>query len=54
MGPGRRGAVRDRLRFLGPNGSGTTRDTDTGRMTDQQADGTAFNLASSNHLLRRY
>ena len=41
-GPGRRGAVRDRSQFLGPNGNWTKRDADTGRIMDQKADGTPF------------
>ena len=53
IGPGRRGAVRDGLRFPW-SGNGTTRDRDTGRMTEQQAGGTPFNLASSDHLLPPY
>ena len=41
-GPGRRGAVRQRAQFLGPNGNWTKRDTKTGRILDQKQDGTPF------------
>jgi hypothetical protein len=41
-GPGRRGAVTQRSQFLGPNGHWTKRDTATGRIMDQKADGTPF------------
>jgi hypothetical protein len=41
-GPGRRGAVKQRSQFLGPNGNWTKRDTGTGRIMDQKADGTPF------------
>ena len=41
-GPGRRGAVKQRSQFLGPNGSWTKRDAITGSIMDQKADGTPF------------
>lgn len=41
-GPGRRGAVKDRSQFLGPNDRWAKRDTETGRILDQKADGTPF------------
>lgn len=41
-GPGRVGAVTGRSQFLGPNGLWTKRDTDTGLIMDQKADGTPF------------
>lgn len=41
-GPGRRGAVKQRSQFLAPNGNWAKRDTNTGRILDQKADGTPF------------
>lgn len=41
-GPGRRGAVKQRSQFLGPNGNWTKRDTNTGRIMDQKQDGERF------------
>lgn len=41
-GPGRRGAVKQRTQFLGPNGNWTKRDTNTGRIMDQKADTAPF------------
>lgn len=41
-GPGRRGPVKQRSQFRGPNGLWTKRDTQTGRLMDQKADGTRF------------
>lgn len=38
----RRGAVRDRSQFKGPNGNWTKRDEATGRFMDQEADGKPF------------
>lgn len=41
-GPGRRGAVRSRSQFLGPNGNWTKRDTSSGKILDQKQDGKPF------------
>ena len=41
-GPGRVGAVKDRTQFLGPNDLWIKRDTGTGLILDQKADGTPF------------
>lgn len=41
-GPGRKGALRQRSQFRSPNGLWTKRDTRTGRILDQKADGTPF------------
>lgn len=41
-GPGRRGAVKQRSQFLGPNGNWTKRDTDTGLILDQKANSAPF------------
>ena len=41
-GPGRRGAVRQRSQFVGPNGNWTKRDSGTGRFMDQKADNAPF------------
>jgi hypothetical protein len=37
-GPGRRGAVKQRSQFQGPNGNWIKRDAETGRIMDQKAD----------------
>ena len=42
LGPGRRGAVRQRSQFLGPNGNWAKRDAHTGRIMDQKVDGRPF------------
>jgi hypothetical protein len=41
-GPGRRGAVKQRSQFQTPSGDWAKRDTNTGRIMDQKADGTPF------------
>lgn len=41
-GPGRIGAVKERSRFLAPNGNWVKRDTETGLIMDQKLDGEPF------------
>ncbi|WP_196189485.1 hypothetical protein [Conexibacter sp. W3-3-2] len=41
-GPGRKGAVKQRSQFKTPSGNWAKRDTETGRILDQKADGTPF------------
>jgi hypothetical protein len=48
-GPGRRGAVKQRSQFLGPNRLWTKRDIETGRILDQKADGTPFKGVRKEH-----
>jgi hypothetical protein len=48
-GPGRRGAVKQRSQFLGPNGHWAKRDAKTGRIMDQKADGTPFKGVRKEH-----
>jgi hypothetical protein len=42
-GPGRRGAVKQRSQFQGPNGNWIKRDAEAGRIIDQKADDAPFN-----------
>jgi hypothetical protein len=41
-GPGRRGAVKQRSQFKAPSGNWAKRNSNTGRIMDQKADGKPF------------